>query len=169
MTFAAGFESFEQGSIFNSGVFRGDGTTLTDIALRDLTAPDGDGRFLRFDEPDINNAGQVAFVAYHIGTSNPVGNDAGLYFYDDNLGLLQIAREGDAFLGSTIRSLEFNSTTTPNRREYSGLNNAGQVAYKFKLADHRVGIAIWKIPEPASLSLLILVTTTMFTQRQNRR
>ena len=87
-------------------------------------------------------------------TTGGASDDSGIYFYDDLLGLLQVARKGDAFLGSTITSLDFKPSITEDGDEQSGFNNLGQIAFAFDLADGREGIALWTIPEPATLALL---------------
>ena len=45
----------------------------------------------------------------------------------------------------------------PTRDEAMGMNDLGQVAYVFRLADGRSGIAVWQIPEPTTTILLALV------------
>ncbi len=143
------------GSNDDSGIFRGDGATLTQIARKGQAAPDGNGVFSSFNNDlALNDAGQVAFVASLLGTTGGASDDSGIYFYDDLLGLLKVARKGDAFLGSTIISLDFKPSITEDGDEQSGFNNLGQIAFAFDLADGREGIALWTIPEPGTLALL---------------
>jgi hypothetical protein len=114
--------------------------------------PDGDGNFPNsFGEPTINNAGQVAFQSLIQFGSGNFPNDTGIFFYDASNGGLQVgARLGQPLLGSTIKTLNF-QTGTANRaggdvlvgHSFSGLNNAGQVAFQFSLADGRYGVAVW--------------------------
>jgi hypothetical protein len=60
------------------------------------------------------------------------------------VGIVKVAREGDALLGSTIKTL--NLAGGPKWRR--GLNELGQVAYDFTLADNRRGIAIGTVVNP---------------------
>ncbi|MCB1100076.1 MAG: hypothetical protein KDN22_31215 [Verrucomicrobiae bacterium] len=134
------------------GIFRGDGSgPVTQIARRGQPLPDGGGTFLF---PDVrsssagvlnNGAGQVVFLASLSGTPLGDDDDAGIYFFDEAAGLIKIAREGDALLGSTIAELGLKRVQS-NLRHATALNDAGQVAYRFVLADGNEGIAIWTPP-----------------------
>jgi hypothetical protein len=141
-----------------SGIFRGSGTAASRITVaRDGRAtPDRAGIFSNFVGSPfcLNNAGQIAFLAgLDIDTSNnsPV-EEQGIYFFDGSK-LLKVARQNDLFLGSKITGLALDGTSqTPSggtpgggvaSPERSGLNEAGQVAFGFALADGRRGIAIW--------------------------
>jgi hypothetical protein len=144
------------------GIFCGDGATLIQIARAGQFVPDGNGSFLEFSAGDffvsplaVNDAGQIAFYADIAGTSGGASDNSAIFFYDENLGLLQVAREGAPLLGSIITSLSFSSSIGGLSNERSGLNNRGRVAYQFGLADGRGGIAIWTIPEPASMTYCI--------------
>ncbi|MEM6394215.1 MAG: PEP-CTERM sorting domain-containing protein [Planctomycetota bacterium] len=140
----------------DSGLFRSDGSILTQIAREGQAAPDANGFFSEFaGGVALNNAGQAAFLGDLTGTIGGSTDDLGLYLFDDGLGLIQIAREGNSFLGSTITELSF-APGFSIQDEGSGLNDLGQVAYQFTLADGRSGIALYTIPEPASLTLLAL-------------
>lgn len=131
------------GTSDDSGIFRGAGGALTKIARKGQFSPNANGRFSGFTSaPALNEAGQVAFLATLSGTSSGTADDSGLFLFDDVLGLLQVSREGDALLGSTITTLAFISNAGTNGDERSGLNELGQVAYQFSLADGRSGIAV---------------------------
>src|SRR5262249_42728785 len=79
------------------------------------------------------------------------------YLYDDDLGLVPVARLGEALLGQSIASLRF-APDTSRGRTHVGLNASGQVAFQFDLNDGRRGVAVWTIggdtttstPTPAS-------------------
>jgi hypothetical protein len=131
------------GSSDDVGIFRSDGFTLTQIVREGQAAPDGNGSFSGLDlgEPALNDAGQVAFYSSLSGTSGATFDDIGIFLYDDILGLRQVVREGDALLGSTITELAFSDSGGANGTEHSGLNDLGQIAYQFKLADGRWGVA----------------------------
>jgi len=128
----------------NSGLFLGDGTQLIQIVREGDSAPDGNGQFADFllKRFVINNAGQVALEASLTGTSGGSSDDFGIFFYDHVLGLLQVARLGDPFFGSTITELGFSAGLEVS----SGLNEPGQIAYSFTLADGREGIVLWTPP-----------------------
>ena len=113
---------------------------------------------------DLNDAGQIVFASQIVGDSLLRG--FGLFFYDDSRGLLQVARDGDAMLGSTIIHLalsrgasQANVPAGPAGREFSPLNNRGQVLYSFELADGRSGVAIWTVPPLTNAELRITDTT----------
>lgn len=160
----------------DSGIFRGDGSggSLIAIAYEDMPSPDGDGVFnSTFSSQDfaLNNLGQVVFTASVDSTPGVAGgNEAALFFFDDALGLLKIARVGDSFLGSTFAALTFAGTDqlgvlSPNQ---SGLNNLGQVAFNFQLADGRDGIAMWSVPEPSTAALLLLAGSVVVRRKNGR-
>ncbi len=152
----------------NSGIFRGDGATLVQVVREGQAAPDGNGRFSFIgDDPALNDTGQLAFRIGLTGTSGGASDNTGIYFFDDAVGLLQVVRKNDAFLGSTITELGFASPARLGD-EGSGLSDRGvpRVAYFFRLADSREGIAIWTlVPEPASLALLLAGLLAMFFHR----
>ena len=150
----------------NSGLFRGDDAALVQIVRRGQVAPDGLGSFSGFADPVLNNSGQAAFFAGLDGTDVDSSNRNGIFFYDDILGLLTVARTGDTFLGSTITDLRFSSGGADER---DGFNNLGQVAYGYTLADGSSGIAIFSIPEPSSLALLGLGGFTLLRRRRPKQ
>lgn len=134
-------------------IYRGEGVSsdLTTVVRRGQPAPDGNGNFSVIEQPIMNDLGQVAFSA----VLNETHHALGLYLYDDQLGLLQVAREGDLLLGSTITDINLSGSLVSRDEKRHGLNNAGQIAYLFKLADGRSGIAVATIiSEPASVLLL---------------
>jgi len=144
------------------GIFRGDGMSRpVQLAREGQTAPDGKGIFSEFRNPALNDAGQAAFLAYF--TSNSSGSrDHGLYLYDDLLGLMQVARVGDTLLDSTITRLSFVDSSAFIGDEQSGLNEHGQIAFQFALADGREGIAVASVvPEPSTLLLGMIASTTL--------
>lgn len=147
------------------GVFRGHSTSdLVQVVRQGDAVPDGNGTFSHFGKPLLNEAGQVAFVGHLSGDQL----DRGVYLYDDILGLKQVARKGDDLLGSVIEDL--GSTTSSGfilEEELGGLNELGQIAFQFRLADGRYGIAIATlVPEPSTLMLGLLASTIAL--RRNR-
>ena len=126
----------------NNGMFLGSGGAITQIARRGQAVPLGVGTFSSFGSPAINDAGQVAFIAFTEGAGVTSSNDGGLFLYDSVAGIVKVAREGDSLLGSTITKVQFAESGRNNVDGLRGLNELGQVAYDFTLADGRRGIAI---------------------------
>jgi hypothetical protein len=143
------------GSSDNSGIFRADGAALVQIARKGQAAPDGSGGFITFmRDPDLSEAGHVVFQA-----STPLNQ--GIYLSDDSLGLIKVARTGDPLLGSSIANIlatpNIGRGGTTNSIARVSLDQNGQpiVAYGFRLADGRTGIALWSlVPEPGSLAIV---------------
>lgn len=117
-----------------SGLFTGDGTTTTTIALSSGPTFSGFGMTI-----SLNTAGTVGFRA---------DLDAGGFgFYtSDGTTTTLVIRDGDALFGSTVTALDLG-------RE--ALNDAGQFAFRYSLADGRTGVAVATlVPEPAGALLL---------------
>lgn len=133
------------GTTDDEGIFRSDGETVLQVAREGQAAPDSNGAFSSFEDPALNSSGQIAFLATLTGTAGGSADDSGLYLFDDTLGLIRVAREGDALLGSTITQLAFNDGNELDDNKPGGLNDSAQVAYRFILADGRAGIALWSL------------------------
>jgi hypothetical protein len=101
----------------NSALYRADGATLIELARVGQPAPDGNGRFLSFGTPALNDQGQVTFQALLTETKGGQRDTHGVFLATGG-GLRQIARSGmPAPDGNgTIRDFSFPL-----------LNNAGQV------------------------------------------
>lgn len=142
VAFRATLSGTSGGDVNNHGIYVGDGSSTTTV-LRDGTlAPNGNGTFeLQSSSPIINGTGQVAFEASFRNVSAGFGN--GLYFWDPTAGLLEVARVGSSFLGSTITELRWAERAGAGDLAHSGLNSAAQMAYSFRLADNTEGLAIW--------------------------
>lgn len=153
VAFRATLTGTSQGSADNKGIFRGDGDQLIELVRNGQTAPDGDGTFADFDLPAINALGQVAFRATLAGTANVKG----MFLYDDEEGLIQVARQGQALLGTTIAAMAF-APDTSRGRKHLGLNVQGEVAFQFDLQDGRRGVAVWS---PGSSPTTTSTTTTV--------
>ena len=165
VTFEGRLANTPGGADDDTGIFRGDDNgELVSIVREGQAALDGNGSFRSFGEPIQNDAGQIAFNGYLRNTTGGSDDDEGLYIYDDLLGLRQVAREGSALLGSTITDIDFADPSRFDARfltneEWRGLNERGQVAFGFRLADSRSGIAVAKlVPEPSGLLLVLLAT-----------
>lgn len=136
----------------HNGVFRANGDELIEVIREGDAVPGGDGRIASFDLGEdswntyrslaMNQPGSLAFVANVTGTASGT-DELALFYFDDNLGLLTVAREGQALFDSTLTSLEFTDDDTD---DVDGLNNHNTVAYRFSLSDSRSGIATWTPP-----------------------
>ncbi|MEM9345538.1 MAG: choice-of-anchor tandem repeat NxxGxxAF-containing protein [Planctomycetota bacterium] len=126
----------------NVGVFMTEiGGATTQIFRGGTAAIDGNGTVENFTAgASINNAGQIIFTARLTGTTGGTDDDQAIYFYDPDDGITEIIQKGDALLGSTITGF---SIALMESNQRSGLNESGQVAYGFTLADGRSGIALW--------------------------
>ncbi|MAE60152.1 MAG: hypothetical protein CMJ49_02220 [Planctomycetaceae bacterium] len=124
-----GFEGFfigtSGGSLDNGGIFRGDGVTLTQIARKAAAPPGGNGTFSGFDNPAINDAGQLAFEGFLTGTSGGSLDDGGIYRGSGG-SLIQIAREGAA-------PPEGNGTFSSSAFYTPIFNDLGQIAFRANL------------------------------------
>ncbi|MEX2091130.1 MAG: choice-of-anchor tandem repeat NxxGxxAF-containing protein [Pirellulales bacterium] len=141
---------FSGGSDPGSGVYLADAAGQTVVALEDAATPTP-GKFFRSffsSGAALNDAGQLVFLAELSNTANGAAAGRGLYYYDSQTGLQEIVRTGDAVGGSTITNLSFSGTLnaafiqSPDR-SLSGLNNVGQVAFAFTLANGQDKIGLW--------------------------
>ena len=168
VVFQARLAGTSEGSTDDDGIFRGDGVTLEQLAREGEASPDGNGVFAGFLDPAFNDAGQAAFQAFLTGTDGGSSDDSGIFFYDDTLGLVPVVREGDELLGSTITRLAFESSLGTRSDERSGLNELGEVAYHFTLADGRQGVAISAVPEPGAVGLLAVGGVALLRRGRRR-
>ena len=154
----------------------GSGGGLTEVMRTGRLTPDPTRRFVGIPSGGplaLNDDGDVAFLADIIRsdasqTVPPDGRQA-LFVYDDALGLVEIARTGDALLGSTISQLGLSPTTGLVGDERGGLNNLDQVAYFASLADGRNVILLANVPEPATLTTLAIAACGLTLHRRRRR
>ena len=116
----AGTVAFYAQSNAGAGIFTraGGGGPVTTVA-------DSSGPYAGFNKIAVNNAGTIAFLA------NLTAGGTGIFTGADAITHRVIAT-GDALFCSTVTSLEFSK---------EGINDAGQIAFYFELADHRSGIA----------------------------
>lgn len=113
------------GTSDNTGIFRGSGSSLTQIAREGQSVPGGNGNFSSFGHPELNNLGQAAFSAFLNGTSGGTSDNAGIYRGSGG-SLTQIARRGQASPDGNGTLSNFN--TSPK------LNDSGQVAFVVSLS-----------------------------------
>jgi hypothetical protein len=120
------------------------------------SVPSGSIRIFRSTYTSLNDFEQVAFIA-DVNT----GTDFiwTLMVHDPNQGIVELVREGDAFMGSTINS--FNA--------HFEINNAGQVAFSGRLADGRDFIGLVQgplVPAPSAILALGLAGLTATRRRR---
>ncbi len=127
VSFRAGLSGTSGGSSDDGGIYRSNGTTLTQIAREGQATPGGNGTFAAFGSPALNDFGVNAFRATLSGTSGGSNDDLGL-FISDGIESFNVARKGSLVNGSAITDMEFNFFQ-------GGLNNSGQVAYRVTLAN----------------------------------
>jgi hypothetical protein len=90
-----------------------------------------------------------------------------LFLFDDDSGVATILRKGDAFLGSTISSLDIGGYLSAPLPDYrSGLNDLGQIAFVFRLEDGRSGIALATVPEPSGAAVCAVSALALIHRRR---
>ncbi|MEM7576390.1 MAG: choice-of-anchor tandem repeat NxxGxxAF-containing protein [Planctomycetota bacterium] len=132
----------------SGGIYRIDDSGLTRVLSNGDLALDGNGTYITsngsvhgYSSIALNDSGQMAFQLTH--QTNVPGTLDAIYLYDDTDGLIQVAREGESFLGSTIQDLRFLADNTAGV-EGNGFNDAGQIAFRFQLTDGRDGIGLYE-------------------------
>lgn len=144
-----GYDGFEGAG--RSGVYVGSGGPVTVIA--DSSGPFGSfGPYV-----GINGLNQVAFLAWVDGGGFERGG-GGIYTGPDLLRDKVIA-EGDVLGESFVTRLYF----------YSAINDAGQIAFEYDLANGTRGIAVaTPVPEPSGAAALALVAVPLLCRRRGR-
>ena len=146
VAFVAGVAGIDGGGY---GIYKGNGGQLTTIA--DLSGPFSSFNF-NSNQPSINDSGMVAFGA---------GLDAGGggVFIGDGTVTSKVIAVGDLLFGSTVTG----AGVSP-----SSLNDSGQVAFAYTLANGTTGIAIANpVPEPGSATLVgAAMAAVGFTRRR---
>lgn len=134
VAFVAGKDGID-GGVF--GIYTGNGGTLTTIA--DLSGPFSYLGDFDLYQPSINDSGMVAF-------SGALDAGGGGVFIGDGTVTRKVVGVGDALFGSIV---------TGAGVSLNSLNDSGQVAFYYELANGTAGIAVaTPVPEPGSLSLL---------------
>lgn len=92
------------GSNSTSGIFRGDGTATTAIALQGTAAPGTTGTFSTFGDLKIGKDGRVAFIAtLTVGVGGvDVSNNVGIWAGTSEADLHLVARAGQIIAGKTL-------------------------------------------------------------------
>ena len=98
------FDAALTGSPSPIGIFRGDGTRTTAIALAKTTAPGTTGTFASFRDFRLLNDGRVAFIAsLTVGVGGvSVSNSLGIWIGTSDADLQLVARTGDVIDGKVL-------------------------------------------------------------------
>jgi hypothetical protein len=144
---SAGGASDDQALILSGS----DGATLQLITREGQSAVNGNGSvgFPAISLTSLNDLGQIAYRVMYTNTSGGASDDGAILFWTGDH-TITVAREGQPLFSSQITGLGGFQ-----------LNNAGQIAFKFSLADGRSGIALWAVPEPSSYCLLLVAVIFM--------
>ena len=162
--------AFLWGTASDAGAFRyGVWTSDNNGALSQLVATGdsapGGGTITGFQPQKNSGSGDFAFWGY-------AGGKESVFAYEQS-SLLRIIGAGDALFGSTVTTLSV-SIGAGNRNASPTINNAGQTAFYYELADGRKGVAVAQrgvaalAPEPGSL-WLCLVCVSVFSGLTVRR
>jgi hypothetical protein len=137
-------------STFKTGVLLADDKGLHQVVRAGQNVPGGGATFFSFHtDVAFNDAGMVLFDGLFAA-----GGGHGLFLGSQDGTIVEIAKVGQSLLGSTIADLDFSPSNAREGSGLQGLNSSGQVAYYFRLADGRDGIALWSVPEPGSIILI---------------
>lgn len=167
----------------HTGVYTHVNNTLRLIARQGDQAP-GTPNGVLFNElrPNfqLNNAGQIAFVAKLTGTGVTNGrdtnglpsvpNDLGIWANDRSGVLRLVARVGDLMDVDDGPIVDLRQIQTLNF--YQGFNDSGQLAFSAIFTDGSSGVFISNIvaiPEPSHLSLLVFYQATLLIVSRRRR
>ena len=149
VAFVAGVGGIDGGTF---GIYKGNGGPLTTIA--DASGPFSSFGTFNSGYASINDAGYVAFL----GRLDAGG--VGIYLGDGSEPT-EVISYGDPLFGSTVTSLSMSPTS---------LNDDGQVAFYYGLANGTTGIAVANpIPEPSSAFLLALSLGLNLARRPTRK
>lgn len=129
------FHAYLSGSGRNTrAIYLSDGRTgLVRVARGNQTAPDGNGRFQGFEQPVLNNAGQVAFYAFISNSGGGPSGSSGIFRGDGVTGPIRVVRRNDPAPDGNGIFAEVSKTPS--------LNGAGQVAFTSSLANTAGGKA----------------------------
>jgi hypothetical protein len=157
-------------AFFNAGRIRADGTLIFNAALsnghsgdfiRDpitgniALVADDSGPFAHdlFNRPALNAAGQIALWA------RLDAGGMGIFNGPDPV-LNDVIKTGDALFGSTLFDCDF----------AMGMNEAGDIAFNYSLANGQTGIAVaHPVPEPGALTFTALAAAAAAPARRRRR
>lgn len=173
IAFAGSFNGVGVGDDNSRFIYAGDYADPQLIVREDEQAAGLDSgiRYDDFFSPDLNDDGQLAFIAFLRGTGITDDNDQLLYLADPTLGHVIVAREGDLFDvgGGDLRTIADGGISFGigrNDDTRTSLGNDGTLAFHLTFTDGTSGLFTAQIPEPASLSLLLLPATALLRRRR---
>ncbi len=142
-------------SVFTAGVDAGGGDK---ILLHDGTGiqtliDTSDGQFQSFVRPEINASDDLAFLGTLTGGT--------LGIFDGPNGTTdRVVIDGQSLFGSTMNI---------DSSAFGGMNDAGQIVFRYSLGDGRTGIAIaTPVPEPAGTLALAAASLGLLHRRRAR-
>jgi formylglycine-generating enzyme required for sulfatase activity len=128
------------------GIFTGPDPVADAVAMTDTL-----GGYTGFFDVEINDSGTIAFLA-RIASGSRLGIYTGSDLFAD-----RVIVEGAQLFGSIVTDLDF----------FRGLNNSGDIAFRYALLDGREGIAVASaIPEPSTLLLGAVAGIGLFWRRR---
>ena len=142
----AAFGAFLTGGASRSGIFRGDGTTTTPIALEGTAAAGTTGTFASFADIKMGNDGQVAFIATLTPGAGGVdlSNNIGIWAGTSETDLHLLARTGQLIAGKTL--------TRPLSLGPLQLNSQRPIVWLGRFADNSTAIVSSDLNEDFSRS-----------------
>jgi hypothetical protein len=128
------FGAFLTGGASHSGIFRGDGTTTTPIALEGTAAAGTTGTFASFGQMKIANDGRVVFIATLTAGVGGVdlSNNIGIWAGTSETDLHLLARTGQLIAGKTL--------TRPLRLGPLEINSERPIVWLGRFADNSTAI-----------------------------
>lgn len=127
VSFVAALGNTTGGTVDDSGVFLGNGTTIKTIVRGGQPTPEGQGSFDTILLSAVNDTGTVAF------TADLTDGKRGIYLGDGRETIL-VGREGDSVAGSTVTYVGFDPKT---------FNDFREIAYQAILADGRMSVLLF--------------------------
>ncbi len=103
----------------------------------------GGVNFRGFNNPVLNDTGQVAYRAFLTGTGVDTTNDSGVWITGPNGQSLLVARKGDDLAGRTISNLALRVGSGGSDGKPRSFNNASQVAYHATFTNGDQGIFLY--------------------------
>ena len=166
----------------DKALFAGPAAAPSMVARYGTAAPGAGGDlFEGFFQPDINDDGQVAFLASVReipGISPPNDDELALYAYDPAAGLTLVVREGQRF---DVGGGEFRTISTTdgirfatglgaeiNSDRLSGLGEDGQLAFSLRFTDGTMGIFLATVPEPGMVGVIGVGAGVLLRRRRGR-